>query len=266
MAVLAEISTYAKGGFAPDKESMWTYPATSDGWYRIHNTIRAEMVKFRACLGATAASPLVAWQVSSLQKYWAGHDALVHVHHFHEDKMFTPMLKERVEYPVKLEDDHEALLISMAAVGAAVKALRTGDAVDAVVAAFDAYAPSMKAHLEEEEAICVPLMRAYFEPQYVAKKVAAIMKEMDPVLLGSFIHHQGPKAGMLSFQKQEGIPCVAWYLSFKPKRALYRRQMETHVQALLTGVSPAKPLTAKKDLRNAIACGEFAWKVPVCAA
>ena len=45
---LANIESYAKDGAVPDKAALWTYPEISDGWYRIHNTIKAEMAKFSA--------------------------------------------------------------------------------------------------------------------------------------------------------------------------------------------------------------------------
>ena len=57
---------------------------------------------------------LQAWQVASLQTYWAGHESLVHSHHAHEDELFTPMLKERIVFPEKLEADHDAVLELMA--------------------------------------------------------------------------------------------------------------------------------------------------------
>ena len=127
---LANIESYAKVGAVPDKAAMWTYPETSDGWYRIHNTIRAEMAKFSAGVVAST-SPLDAWQVEALQAYWKGHSNLVHVHHEHEDTMFTPMLKEKVNYPEKLEADHVQLVAAMDAIEKHVAALAPGAPPDA---------------------------------------------------------------------------------------------------------------------------------------
>ena len=266
---LANIESYAKDGAVADKADLWTYPETSDGWFRIHNTIKAEMAKFSAGLAA-CKSPIEAWQVYALQAYWKGHSALVHVHHMHEDDLFTPMLKERVNYPEKLEADHDALLKLMADVDAAVGALAAAGDATAVVAAFEPYRKTMEAHLKEEEEICVPLMRAYFEPKYVADKTQKVMKKMDKTLLGSFVHHQGSKKEFQVFAKQENIPSFVWYLEFKACRAKYRAQMETKIQALLTGVAPTKGLTSKKDLALAVKVGQtapgvYSWKVPPTA-
>ena len=56
------------------------------------------MFKFEAVLEKLASTPLEPWQVSALQTYWQGHSALVHDHHDHEDKLFTPMIKTRCEW------------------------------------------------------------------------------------------------------------------------------------------------------------------------
>ena len=66
--------------------------------------------------------------MEALQAYWKGHSNLVNVHHEHEDTMFTPMLKEKVNYPEKLEADHDALVKMMAGVDSAVAALAAGGA------------------------------------------------------------------------------------------------------------------------------------------
>ena len=267
---LANIQSYAKDGAVADKAALWTYPETSDGWYRIHNTIKAEMAKFSAGIEA-CKSPLEAWQGDALQAYWKGNCALVNAHHQHEDDMFTPMLKEKVNYPEKLEADHDALLKLAADVDAAVGALAAGGDTAAVVAAYESYRKTMEAHLKEEEEICVPLMRAYFEPKYVAEKVQVIMQAMDKTVMGSFVHHQGSKKEFQVFAAQESIPFFVWYLDSKACRAKYRAAMETKIQALLTGVAPTKGLTSKKDLGLAMKVGQtapgaYSWKVPATAA
>ena len=262
---LANIESFAKDGAPADKASLWKYPETSDGWYRIHNALKAEMLKFAAGMSA-CKTPLEAWQVDALQAYWKGHMKLVHKHHMHEDDMFTPMLKEKVNYPAKLEADHDELLKLADSVTIEVdKLVRWGD-VAACVAVFATYREAMEAHLKEEEELCVPLIRAYFEPKYVGTKVEEIMKTMDPVLMGSFVHHAGSKKDFQKFQAQEGIPWFVWYLQFKAARTKYRAAMETKIQALLTGVAPTKALVNKKDLPDAMkvgqtAPGRFTWKV-----
>ena len=110
---LAGLAELAKDGHKPDKLYTWKYAPESDGWFRIHNALRGEMFKFKAVLEKLASTPLEPWQVSALQTYWQGHSALVHDHHDHEDKLFTPMIKTRCEYPEKLEADHDELVALM---------------------------------------------------------------------------------------------------------------------------------------------------------
>jgi hypothetical protein len=186
----------------------------------------------------------------------------VHAHHAHEEELFIPMLKERVDLPDKLEKDHEQILKLMSLVDEEVAKISTGagSKLAPVLLAFDKYEPDMKNHLTEEEDICVPLMRAYFEPEYIGPKIADIMKKMDKTEMGSFVHHQGSQAECQKFMAQEGIPFFVWYLEFKACRTMYRKKMETLVQRVLTGAQPAN--TSKKELADAINFDpSMSWKV-----
>jgi hypothetical protein len=65
----------------------------------MHNVLRAELVKMKACVDKVAGAPLQAWQVACLQKYWAGHTRAVHAHHDHKYTVFIPILEEHVTLP-----------------------------------------------------------------------------------------------------------------------------------------------------------------------
>ena len=261
MSLLLPIESYAVNGALPVHEAEYRYPALADGWYRIHDTLRAEMALFRKCL-EKCSGPLEAWQADALKTFWKSHSDLVHVHHSHEEDLHIPMLKERVALPEKIMKDHVALLELMHEVEANVSELKAGGNVKDVLKAFDNYEPEMKTHFTEEETIYVPLMRAYFAPKYVSDKTAAIMKKLDKTLIGSFVHHQGSKADFKKFMAQEGIPYFVWYLVFKNCRTLYRKKILTLVQALLTGVPPTARLMSKRDLADAINFDPSqSWKV-----
>ena len=265
---LQPLESYAVDGAVPDKGSTWHYPTESDGWFRIHNTIRAEMTKLAASLDACAKTgePLPAWKVDAIKSYWSLHSALVHAHHAHEDDIFTPLLSRRCAIPPKLEIVHGDILELMAAVDAAADALAPGADLAPLASAFDAYKASMEPHLAEEEAVCVPLMRAYFSFEEISRVLAPMMKKMDPLVMGAFVHHQGSKDQFMKFLKQEKVPAIAWYADFKSMRTKYRAAQEAVAQALLTGVEPAqgKPAkTGKKDLAVAMSCGLGKWAVPI---
>ena len=192
---LQPLESYAVDGAVPDKGSTWHDPTESDGWFRIHNTIRAEMTKLAASLAACAKTgePLPAWKVDAIKSYWSLHGALVHAHHAHEDDIFTPLLSRRCALPPKLEIVHGDILELMAAVDAAADALAPGADLAPLVSAFDAYKASMEPHLAEEEAVCVPLMRAYFSFEEISRVLAPMMKKMDPLVMGAFVTTRAPR-------------------------------------------------------------------------
>ena len=241
---LANIESYAKDGAVPDKAALWTYPEISDGWYRIHNTIKAEMAKFSAGLAA-CTSPLEAWQVEALQAYWKGHSNLVNVHHEHEDTMFTPMLKEKVNYPEKLEADHDALMKMMAGVDSAVAALAAGGDVAALVAVFDPFRKTMEAHLKEEEEICVPLMFAYFD-QYVGKRWR---RSCRPWTRPSWAVRAPPEEGVPGVVAQEGIQ-FSCGTSTQGRRAKYRAAMRPRSRRCSPAPRPPRRSRARRTSRS----------------
>ena len=224
---LAGLAELAKDGHKPDKLYTWKYAPESDGWFRIHNALRGEMFKFKAVLEKLASTPLEPWQVSALQTYWQGHSALVHDHHDHEDKLFTPMIKTRCEYPEKLEADHDELVALMEEITGIVDELSAGRTPAALLDKFLKYKALMEPHLAEEEQTVVPILRAFFDQKEVAAKVQPMMQEMDSLLMGAFVHHQGSKTDFIKFMRQEGIPFFVWHVSFKSARAKYRAKMET---------------------------------------
>ena len=63
----------------------------------------------------------------------------------------------------------------------AVKALKTGDKIDAILKDFFIYESDMLPHLKQEEDQCLPLLRAYFTPEEVAPKIKKLL-EMVPRL------------------------------------------------------------------------------------
>merc|ERR1712205_56299 len=260
---LAGLAELAKDGHKPDKLYTWKYAPESDGWFRIHNALRGEMFKFKAVLEKLASTPLESWQVSALQTYWQGHSALVHDHHDHEDKLFTPMIKTRCEYPEKLEADHDELVALMEEITGIVDELSAGRTPAALLDKFLKYKALMEPHLAEEEQTVVPILRAFFDQREVAAKVQPMMQEMDPLLMGAFVHHQGSKTDFIKFMRQEGIPFFVWHVNFKSARAKYRAKMETQIQSLLEGKQASKPLTTKADLQLAINCGNRSWMVPI---
>ena len=171
--------------FPPDKESKWTYGSERDGWVHAHNAIRAELRVIEECFVAVqkqaCSSPkLLQWQVASFQKIFDSHYLFVHEHHHNEDAILTPQLKKRIKYPPKLTDDHDGIVKQLETLKKLVSNLKSGDdsetSMKALLGEWKAYRSHLREHLQEEEDIGLPLMRAYFLPNEYAKITEEIIK------------------------------------------------------------------------------------------
>merc|ERR1712165_258550 len=205
-----------------DKDSLWTHPVTSDGWMHAHNMIRGEVNKMISGLKSASqkfpnASP--DWVVDSIKQIWTHHYDVVMDHHRNEDEIMNPFMKTRVKLPTKLEADHEILITKMRSVKNAVEKLvpdtSSSTSLDNVITLLEDYRNTMFPHLEEEEQIALPLLRAYFTPDEVGKKVQEIMQTSGAGEIGSFIDAMGEDYFRSTFMPQEGTPFFVWYLKFR---------------------------------------------------
>ena len=243
----------ADPAFKPDKLEMWAkIPVEQDGWVLAHNALRHELSEFqKACDAVGSSTPLVGWQVSSIQSYIKGHVVHVHEHHQNEDAVFNPFLRTRIKYPEKLEADHVQLVETMKRVEAETARLAEGATLGALATLWAEYASLMLPHLHEEEVVGLPLARAFFTPAEVAKVTESFVKDGDPVAMGSFVHVNGSKKANMTFMRTYGIPFFVWYIpgkGFKALRTLYRKHMQSHVDSLIAGkpvLSLHTPKTAK---------------------
>ena len=88
----------------------------------------------------------------------------------------------------------------------------------------------------EEEAILIPLTRAYFTPEEYGAKIGEILKSAPKLALGSLLHHlQGGKEGAMSFLVRYGYDWMAWYRSVHATRTHYREHAESKLASLLLG-------------------------------
>merc|ERR1719473_338746 len=111
----------------------------------------------------------------------------------------------------------------------------------------------MLPHLFEEEQVGLPLARAYFTPAEIEKVVSSMLKNGDPVSLGSFVHVMGHKKDVQGFMQENGIPSFVWHVpgkGFKALRTLYRNKVQCHIDSLLAG-EPVQARTKKQLKENA---------------
>lgn len=105
-------------------------------------------------------------------------------HSHNEDAKFIPFMNTRCKLPAKLEKDHEWLVAHMDKIAATFSALGKLSAAD-LAPLWAEYDSKMRAHLLEEEAVCIPLLRAYFTPQETGKIVESILSKAPAVAMGS---------------------------------------------------------------------------------
>jgi hemerythrin-like domain-containing protein len=218
-----------------------------DGWVLAHDSIRAELDALKTALEATLArlkghAPSQ-WEVASIKKYWKSHFDHVHGHHTNEDDLFVPFLRNRCNIPEKLVADHNVLVQHMEDIQKLVDALSTEDAdcVEALAKKWDVYLNDMKEHLAEEEAIGLPLMRAYFEHSDIGEIIQKILgnKNAPKEEIGSFIYCLGEEKMRKEFMPREGIPFFVWWVGgFQNKFRYYRDKVVVHVEALNSGNPP----------------------------
>jgi len=226
--------------FKPDKASLYKHPESHDGWVMAHNAVRFEIGEMKRVLTALCdrKTVLARWQVDAVQAWWSGHEKHVHEHHSNEDDLFNPVLRTRIVYPDKLEADHVELVAAMDAIAEAARSLQPGDTLDGLRKLWLHYESIILPHLHEEEQVGLPLARAYFTPAEIDKLVAKILKNSDPISLGSFVHVLGHKKDAKDFMRENGIPGFVWHIpgkGFKALRTLYRVKMQSHIDSLLAG-------------------------------
>lgn len=113
------------------------------------------------------------------------------------------------------------------------------DAVTSLHETWVSYEGMMRPHLEEEEQINLPLMRAYFTPEEVTPIVQKVVGMGPPSEMGSFIWCAGDEK-FFEFMKQEGIPGFVWYLEFKGKRDKFQKIFVDNLAAVAKGNPPPK--------------------------
>mmetsp|Transcript_16207 Transcript_16207/g.25903 ORF Transcript_16207/g.25903 Transcript_16207/m.25903 type:complete len:273 (-) Transcript_16207:74-892(-) len=244
----------AQPSFPADKESLWTYPPSSDGWIWAHNALRAELQQMTLLIAHLGDRKLEAWEVHSMRAWWACHELHVHDHHQNEDEIMTPEMATRINLPAKLTTDHQGLISRMEALKVLFSNLTNAKEL---FLAWSEYQVSMLPHLFEEEQIALPLLRAFFTPAEAAALVGKILKVGKPAALGSFFYWMGSsdpnaahtdfvtdlsiKAAATTFMAQEGIPWFVWHLEFKGYIQAYQDAMVNHAVALFCGEPPAMP-------------------------
>jgi hemerythrin-like domain-containing protein len=232
--------------YLPDKESTWSYPACKDCWVHAHNALRGEMTDIKDTLIAIEGrnQPLVEWELVALRKLIKSHFMHKHSHHSKEDHLFIPELQKRIKLPSKLVDDHLGLVKEFEKLESILSSLKVGDHLQPseLLQHWSIYQEMMLPHLQEEEDIGLPLMRAYFTQMDITPLIQKLMAHGPKCEMGSFIHYMGgPEPFRAEFMKQEGMPGYAWYVDFHAKYKYFMTEFIQNADALKNGIQPSKP-------------------------
>jgi hemerythrin-like domain-containing protein len=228
--------------YEADKESTWKYPAQNDGWVHAHNALRGELSMIREVLVTMEqrSNPLEEWEILSVKCIMKAHFEHIHSHHTIEDEKFVPELRKRIQFPEKLVTDHIGLVKKLEELENIIKNMQCGIQLESthLLQHWIEYHDMMLPHLQEEEDVGLPLLRAYFTPHDINPIVQKVMANCPKIELGSFIYFMGVDRCRNEFMKQEGIPSFVWYIDFNFKYKYFVKEFVHHAEALKLGRPP----------------------------
>jgi hypothetical protein len=232
--------------YPPDKEGTWPYSKEDDVWVHAHNSIRDEMDLLIFAMDSIRIKPfLSATQIYCLQQAWQCHYDHVQAHHTNVDEWLGPFLETRFEYPKQDEFDHKALVAKLEALHSMVAALSSSAAAEggknntstmtckSLVRMLREYQSIMLPHLEAEEDLCFPLVRAYFTPDEMAPTLQEVVNRGPWIEVGSFIGCMGVETFRTKFMVQEGIPEFLWEAQFQDRYRYYQEHFVASLAELI---------------------------------
>ena len=153
------------------------------------------------------------------------------------------MFTERFHWPVEIDELHDALDTTKDMVQSAIDGLNSEkSSLAAVRDALSIYEEIMLKHFQVEETTALPLMRAYFTPEQVSVVQRKILEDAPENAMGALIYAMSPDGAKFrsDFMAVRSIPSFVWYLAFKGRLANYKKNVVAKVEAIESGVEPAK--------------------------
>ncbi|KAL4443863.1 hypothetical protein ABPG75_011600 [Micractinium tetrahymenae] len=211
----------------PDYSSTWKHSLEEDGWYKAHEALRADFAavtqmfaNFSAQLAAGRA--ISRTQAEAADRYFKAFLAFFEHHHYNEEEFAMPYIQTRCQFPEKISAGHQQLEALLAQLGNQMAALFSPEAktaeqqrplLEAAAATFGELKPLTLAHLAEEEAEAMPLMRRHFTPQEISKHVVTkIVRSMNGENFGVYMRPM-TREQFRAFAKQEGMPFfIRWII------------------------------------------------------
>ncbi|KAI2498126.1 Hemerythrin HHE cation binding domain [Fragilaria crotonensis] len=257
--------------YPPVMTSTWTYGVQHDGWWIAHEALRGEVNDFQMALESLVSIPSASTVpaatavtdhsvvVIAMQKWWRGHLKHMHSHHRNEDRIIKRFATQRFRWPDFVENDHQEILQRLDAIdtlvqriveiGTSVASSTGSDNTDRISPPSDNivtcitelkslwtdYNRVILQHLDQEEEVCIALMRAYFHPKHVQRMQHRLGMMGPAVEMGAIVHYVG-EVGMKESMKAQKTPrimeAIGWNLILKPRHRHYVKAMVNQLEIL----------------------------------
>jgi len=232
---------------SPDKTSTWTYGIDMDGWTLAHDALRGEVYDFSDALNElhNRQTSISHRQARAMRKWWQGHLKHMQSHHTNEDRIVKKFVQRRFKYPDFMEEDHEEVEHHFEVISNLMRQVYTArtdhdrtETFQHLRIAFEEYADCLLPHLLAEEAIGIPLTRAYFTPKEVQRMTNHLARIGPRVETGAIVHYVGASKLKLAMRLQNApLQRVVWALILNPRYRYYKR----HMLALLNEILGEAP-------------------------
>jgi hypothetical protein len=119
-----------------------------------------------------------------------------------------------------------------------IEVLKVGGTVDDLLETWIEYETMMLPHLQQEEEIGIPLMRAYFTKEDMTPIIQKLVAHSPALETGSLIYFDTPDRFRSDFMKNEEIPWFVWYIAFRSKYNLFRKAFIVNLESIKLGQPP----------------------------
>jgi hypothetical protein len=230
--------------FPPNMTATWTYGIEHDGWWIAHQALRGELQDFSNALASLVSFGITQQQVVALRKWWKGHLKHMHSHHFNEDKIAKKFSSQRFRWPDFIEVDHEDVLQRLSSIEKLVQnvvnssSTQPGEVashVEKLNSTWGDYHRIVSRHLDQEEEICIALMRAYFNQNQVQRMQQRLAMMGPRVETGAIVYYVGEEYMKESMRMQKTpklVQAIGWNFILKPRYRFYTKTMVKQLEIL----------------------------------
>jgi hypothetical protein len=230
--------------FPPNKTATWTYGIGYDGWLLAHKGLRGELQDFAEALESMLSQTSVTVekaQKQALQKWWRGHLKHMTSHHRNEDSIAKKFAEKRFRWPDFVEMDHEEINRHIESIKPLIQfivrdssSISMGHIVQLRTLWKD-YHAIVARHLDQEEDVCITLMRAYFTQQQVQRMQHRLAMMGPRVEMGAIAYYVGFQVLEESTVAQKTPKILRWVgisLILKPRHWFYLKTMVKQLEVM----------------------------------